>query len=70
MAWVPRVGRLVAVRGVLINGTLRLRPGVVTAVGGGTSCTIKVQTHGSAPESYVLSQWSRAAPATPGWVRT
>jgi hypothetical protein len=69
MAWLPRVGRLVAVKNVLIGGTRRLRPGVVTAAGGGTA-TVKVQTHGTAPESYVLSQWSRAAPASPGWVRT
>jgi hypothetical protein len=67
MAWVPRVGRLVAVRGVTLRGTRRLRPGIVTAAAG---TAIKVQTHGGTPETYTLSKWSRAAPATPGWVRT
>jgi hypothetical protein len=64
-----KVGRLVAIRPPLINGTRRVRPARITAVGVGTAVTVEVDTHGGAAETYTVSRWSRAAPATTGWVR-
>jgi hypothetical protein len=71
MAADPRkVGRLVAVRPPLINGTRRLRPARITAVGAGTNITCQVDTHGGAAETYTnIPRWSRSSPATTGWVR-
>lgn len=64
-----KVGRLVSVRPPLINGTRRVRTGRITAVAG-TTCTVVVDNHGGVGTTYAgLPKWSRAAPATPGWVR-
>lgn len=69
MAADPRkIGRLVQIRPPVINGTVRLRPARITAVGAGTTVTAVVKT-GGAVESYTVPRWDRAAPATVGWVR-
>lgn len=64
-----KVGRLVQIRPPIITGTRRVRPARITAVGGGDTVTAVVQTHGGAVESYTVPKWTRAAPATTGWVR-
>ena len=64
-----RVGRLVSVRS-LVNGTWRLQTGRVTAVSGDT-VTCVVDRHGAVGTTYTnLPRWSRAAPATAGWLRS
>jgi hypothetical protein len=69
MALDPRkVRRLVAVKGAGTPHPAQLRPARITAVGAGTTVTVKV-LHKTG-ETYTLPKWSRASPAVTGWIRT
>lgn len=74
-AFARKVGRLVALRNFDVANQVsgkpkssQLQPARITAVGAGTSVTVKVL--GKSGATYTVSRWSRTTPTVMGWSRT